>query len=392
MIYIQTDAPINPGNSGGPLVDADGQRRRHQHLDPHAVGRQRGHRLRRAEQHRPQLVDKGHVTRGRLGVAIQEVDAALGRALGLESGTGALVSAVEAGGPAEAAGLRDGDVVVGVEGKPIARAHDLPRTIAKYAPGTKVTLDVVREAKRIAVAATLDELRNPGGRKAPADEGRSGGRLGVAIEDDAHESGARIVDVAPGSAASTAELRPGDVIVELAGKRIERASDLPKVVAELQSGKAVVAKVRRDGQTRYVERRARVRWTARTTSSGGREPARPTRRTAPGVAPPRARFAPVDGRRGPYCRTLSTRIRCRGFLPACGSATCHSLSRPSPGRSPLRVPLGLGLAVAAHTAETHGGHLSLSDRGPGATFVLDLPRGHSARVNPGPQPVDRHQS
>src|SRR5439155_1053401 len=93
----------------------------------------------------PQLLSTGHVERGRAGIAIQSVTWPLAKALGLEQPRGALVAEVEKGGPADRAGLKSGDVVVAVDGRRVDKADDLPRSIAPHAPGTTVTLTVVRD-------------------------------------------------------------------------------------------------------------------------------------------------------------------------------------------------------------------------------------------------------
>lgn len=250
--FIQTDASINPGNSGGPLFDTRGRVVGiNTAINPEGKGIGFAIPVDALKDVLPQLMDKGFVTRGKLGVAIQEVDGTLAKALGLEAPKGALVAGVEKGGPADHAGLKAGDVIVSVDGTPIARSQELPRTIARHAPGTKVNLDVVREAKHLTIAATLEELKEK--RAAVDDEpgSETRGRLGIAVMND-EEGGVRVTQVAPKSAASAAGLRAGDVIVELDGKKIDDASDLKKRLSEIPSGKAVLAKVRRGEEIRWI--------------------------------------------------------------------------------------------------------------------------------------------
>ncbi len=199
----------------------------------------------------PQLSTKGYVTRGRLGVAIQEVDGTLAKALKLDKAQGALVGDVEKGGPAAKAGLKSGDVITMVDGKAIRRSHELPREIARRAPGSTVKLGVVRAGKEQIVEATLDKLEDPAVAEAESSPGSSKGRLGVAVAND-EKGGAVVTRVLPNSPAAAAKLRPGDVIVEVAGKTIGSASDLPDTLSSIPKGSAVVMKVRRGQHERWV--------------------------------------------------------------------------------------------------------------------------------------------
>jgi serine protease Do len=159
--FIQTDASINPGNSGGPLFDSRG----------HVIGMNTaivpagqgiGFAIPSDELKSVlrQLVATGHVERGRLGAQIQDVDEKRAKSLGLPSTRGAFVGEVEKGGPAERAGLKNGDVIVGVDSIDIPHAHDLPRTIAKNPPGTRVTLKVRRGGQELSLPVTLDKLED----------------------------------------------------------------------------------------------------------------------------------------------------------------------------------------------------------------------------------------
>jgi len=249
--FIQTDASINPGNSGGPLFDVRGRVVGiNTAINPEGKGIGFAIPVDALKDVLPQLVEKGFVTRGKLGVAIQEVDGTLAKALGLEGAKGALVAGVEKDGPGQHAGLKPGDVIVSVDGTKIDRSQELPRTIARHAPGSKVSLDVVRDGKHQTLTATLEELKE---KHVALDEPGSPtrGRLGVGVADD-DEGGARITHVAPKSAASAAGLHPGDVIVEIDGKKIEDAVDLKKRMGEIEGGKAVVAKVRRGDAVRWI--------------------------------------------------------------------------------------------------------------------------------------------
>jgi serine protease Do len=171
--FIQTDASINPGNSGGPLFNAKGE----------VVGINTAIRAGASgigfaipidvlRDVLPQLKETGRVTRGKLGLVFQPVTADLAKALGLDAPRGALITDLEPGGPAVRAGLRSGDLVLAVNGAPVQHAEDLPRNVAKNAPGATVKLSVVRGRAPLEIAAKLDSLEEAPARdpkRAPVD-------------------------------------------------------------------------------------------------------------------------------------------------------------------------------------------------------------------------------
>lgn len=252
--FIQTDASINPGNSGGPLFDTRGEVVGiNTAINPEAQGIGFAIPVDALKEALPQLVAKGHVDRGRLGVLVQHVDAPLAKAMGLADAKGALVGEVEKGGPADKAGLQAGDLIVAVDDQSIVRSEDLPRTIAKHAPGEKVALEVVRDKKEKVIDVTLDALKDKAEKAVDDVESETAhpsGRMGVAIA-DAPEGGALVHAVEPLSPAD-GELLPGDVIVEVDGAKIADAKALSKKVKEAPAGKALLLKVERDSRTRWV--------------------------------------------------------------------------------------------------------------------------------------------
>ncbi len=164
--FIQTDASINPGNSGGPLFDLKGQVIGiNTAINPEAQGIGFAIPIDALKDVLPQLLSTGRVQRGRLGVVIQPVDPAIAKALGLPRTAGALVRDIEPGSAGARAGLEPGEVVVAVDGTPIEQGHELPRLIARHAPGSKVTLEVVGRKGRRTVTAVLDELKDEPERK-----------------------------------------------------------------------------------------------------------------------------------------------------------------------------------------------------------------------------------
>lgn len=166
--FVQTDASINPGNSGGPLFDLQGRVIGiNTAINPAGQGIGFATPIDALKEVLPQLLTTGKVERGRLGAAIQTVDPAMAKALGMPKPTGALVSAVQAGSPAARAGLVPGDVILRVDGQPIEDAHELPRAIARRRPGTKVTLHVRGQRGERTVDVVLDKLEEEPGARRP---------------------------------------------------------------------------------------------------------------------------------------------------------------------------------------------------------------------------------
>jgi serine protease Do len=162
--FIQTDASINPGNSGGPLFDLRGQV---VGISTAIVAQGRGigfaipiDEVKRAL---PQLIATGRIARGRMGVTIQGMDDTLAKSLGLDRAEGALVQDVQPGGPAAQGGVRPGDVILTVDGQPVAQPFDLPRLISEHSPGTRVKLTVFRDGHKRDLFVTLGAMRPPEG-------------------------------------------------------------------------------------------------------------------------------------------------------------------------------------------------------------------------------------
>src|SRR5206468_3900087 len=163
--FIQTDASINPGNSGGPLINAQGQA---VGINAAIFSRSGGSvgigfaiPTNLAKPVLTQLAAAGHVVRGYLGVTIQRVTADLAKSFGLPGAHGALVASVAEGGPAKAAGLRPGDVIVEYDGRSLERSDELPRLVAETPLGREVPLTVARDGKTLTLRATIAKLAEP---------------------------------------------------------------------------------------------------------------------------------------------------------------------------------------------------------------------------------------
>jgi serine protease Do len=252
--FIQTDASINPGNSGGPLFDLRGQVVG-MNTAISANGQGIGFAI-PADAIRavlPQLIEHGHVRRGRLGAVIQGVDEPLAKAMGLANTHGALVGDVETGGPAAAAGLRSGDVIVAVNGAPVAHAHDLPRMIGTFAPGARVTLEARRGGSTVNIPVTLAEIQEEKptqGPKAQHQQQPATGAFGLDLG-DVQGKGALVRRIAPTSPALGA-LASGDIIVEVEHQPVRSAAEARAKMQGAPGNKPILLRVEHDGSTRWV--------------------------------------------------------------------------------------------------------------------------------------------
>ncbi|MBI4414471.1 MAG: PDZ domain-containing protein, partial [candidate division NC10 bacterium] len=209
-----------------------------------------------------QLRDQGRVTRAWLGVLIQPVTREAAGSLGLPDDRGALVSEVVAGSPAAAAGLKPGDVIVALDGKPVAEARDLPRLVAGRPVGSAVQVTFLRDGKRQTVRLTLGEL--PEERVAVRSEKE--GELGLTIRDLTPEEarqqglsageGVAITAVDPGTEAERAGLRQGDRILEVNRKPVASAAEVREALTEAGRGGAILLLVRRGERTLFAALKA----------------------------------------------------------------------------------------------------------------------------------------
>ena len=254
--FIQTDASINPGNSGGPLFNLKGEVVGiNTAINPNGQGIGFAIPVDALKEVLDPLISKGHVDRGYLGVMIQPVDAALGKALGLEGAKGALVAEVVPGGAADRAGVKSGDVIVGVDGASVRSSDDLPRIVARHAPGSHAKLEIVRGTNRQTIDVALDELKDE-----PADGQKSPGRpgtnapagLGIEVGESPNRKGEVVVGrVAPGSPAD-GQLAPGDVILEVNRAPVQKPEDVVTRTKSTPPGSPVLFKIRREGKSRYI--------------------------------------------------------------------------------------------------------------------------------------------
>ncbi|RKP49064.1 DegQ family serine endoprotease [Trinickia fusca] len=257
--FIQTDVPVNPGNSGGPLFNLQGQVIGINSMIYSQTGGFQGLSfaipIDEAIRVKDELVKTGHVSRGRLGVAVQGVNQTLADSFGLQKPSGALVSSVDPGGPAAKAGLQAGDVILAVNGTPVNDSTDLPSQIANMKPGSKATLDVWRDKGKRQLSVTLGAMTDA----KVADRGTPNGdpgRLGVAVRPltPQERSGTSLshgllVQRSSGPAAS-AGIQPGDVILAVNGHAVSSPDQLKEIIAK--AGNSVALLIQRDNAQIFV--------------------------------------------------------------------------------------------------------------------------------------------
>ncbi len=234
--FIQTDVPINPGNSGGPLFNMRGEVIG---INSQIYSRSGGYMgvsfsipIDVAMQVGQQLQTSGHVTRGKLGVVIQNVSQGLADSFGLPQPEGALVSSVEKGGPAEHAGVEPGDVILKLNGQPLKDSTELPVQIASIAPGTNVQLEVWRNHASRTIDVKLGAMEDKRTASAGSGQQNDGGKLGLAVrplspqeQQQGNVKGGLVVERSSGPAAE-AGIQPGDVVLAANGSPINSAVDL----------------------------------------------------------------------------------------------------------------------------------------------------------------------
>ena len=263
--FIQTDVAINPGNSGGPLFNLQGEVIG---INSQIFTRSGGFMglsfaipIDVAMDVANQLRTDGKVSRGWLGVVIQEVNKDLAESFGLERPAGALVAQVLDGGPAAKGGLRVGDVILNLNDESIVMSADLPHLVGALKPGTKARLGIVRDGKRETLKIVIGALPEEG--EAIAASGgtteKSSNRLGVKVAELTAEQkrnldlpgGVVITEVLNGPAAMIG-LRPGDVISHLNNQAIDSVGTFSRVAEQLPKNRSVSMRVLRQGRASFI--------------------------------------------------------------------------------------------------------------------------------------------
>jgi serine protease Do len=264
--YIQTDVAINPGNSGGPLFNLKGEV---VGINSMIFSRSGGYMglafaipIDIAMNVANQIKDKGRVTRGRIGVQIQEVSKETAEAFGLAKPAGALVNSVEKGGPADKAGVEAGDIITKVDGREVKNSAELPRIITVVRPGSKVTLSIWRKGAARDIAVTVAEMKEdaPAAQKRPGSvpkEKAKPNRMGLVLSDLTDEqkkeleikNGVLIEDITGGVRGN---VQAGDVILAIVNRgqstEVRSAEQLNGVLAKLEKGASVTLRLKRGEQ------------------------------------------------------------------------------------------------------------------------------------------------
>jgi len=265
--FIQTDAAINPGNSGGALVNARGEL---VGINTAIFSQTGGYQgvgfavpASMAQPISESLAKTGKVVRGYLGVGIQEVTQDLAKPFGLKQTQGALVSDVNEDSPAEQAGIKQGDVIIGYQGSPVEDPVALQRNVTRTPVGTKATVKVARDGHEMDLAVTIGEQPETV-KIARAEQGSSEHPLaGVAVQELDRQTardlgltkktqGVVVTDVEPDSLASQAGLAPGDVIREINKQSVHSVKDYEKLTSNLKKDQQVLLLINRRGASLFL--------------------------------------------------------------------------------------------------------------------------------------------
>lgn len=258
--FLQTDAPINPGNSGGPLVNLKGEVIGiNTAIVPGGQGLGFAIPSNLAKSIVSQLREKGKVIRGWIGVSIQTVTPAIATSFGLKEPTGALVSDVLAGGPAERAGVKRGDIIISFAGHDVKGAADLPRLVAETAVGTEVPVAVLRNGKKEQLTVKVEELTE---QRLAAQSATPAQSFGMKLSDLTpavrkslglrHGGGVAVLGVTPGGLAEAAGIQAGDIIKEVNRQPVRNLADYNRLISGTPAGHPVLLLLKRGSASFFV--------------------------------------------------------------------------------------------------------------------------------------------
>ncbi len=270
--FIQTDAAINPGNSGGPLVNIKGEL---VGINTAIFSRTGGYQgigfavpSNMVKSVMTQLISEGKVTRGWLGVTIQNLTPELAQEFNLKKTTGALITDIFNGSPAEKAALKRGDIILEVNGKTVRNVESLRNMVSQSKAGSTIQLDILRDGKNLTVTVNVTEFPQDLAQADPGDTADDPHReektlAGLSVMDlsrdiakqlglSKNEKGVVIVKVEHYSAAEDAGLKKGDVIQEINKKRIKDINDFNKISPDIRSGDTVLLFINRSGNKFYI--------------------------------------------------------------------------------------------------------------------------------------------
>jgi serine protease Do len=266
--FIQTDAAINPGNSGGPLVNLDGEV---VGMNTAIFSRSGGYMgvgfaipINLASAIANQLIDAGAVTRGYLGITIQQLTPDLAESFNVDQGKGILVAQVSGDSPAEQAGLRQGDVILAYNDQPVSDVGSFRNQISMTPPGTRGQLSVLRNGRQETLTVTIGKLA--GEAKVAQGPAQSADVLGLTVQTLTPQlaeqlgatpgEGVAVTAVQHGSLAARAGIEPGTLILRVNSKDVHDAAGFRNAVSESSAEKRVLLLVRKDEMQRYIA----LRW------------------------------------------------------------------------------------------------------------------------------------
>ncbi len=254
--FIQTDASINPGNSGGPLLNIYGEVIGINTAIV-AAGQGIGFAIpvNMAKQVVTQLISKGNVSRGWLGVSIQSVTEEMANSFGLPKAQGALVNDVVPGGPAAQAGIMQGDVITGFAGSAVKDVRQLQRLVGETPIGKKVEVELFRDGKKLKVFVTTTPAESAQAQQRPSE--REAGLLGLSVEELGAEmrsrgvSGVVVSDLEPGGIAEESGIQRGDVIVSVNRRKVSNLAEYQRAMKDASKRGAVALLVKRGSASIY---------------------------------------------------------------------------------------------------------------------------------------------
>ncbi|KPJ61037.1 MAG: hypothetical protein AMJ46_03415 [Latescibacteria bacterium DG_63] len=263
--FIQTDAAINPGNSGGALVNLEGKVIG---INTAILSRSGGYQgvgfaipIEMAKKVMEDLVAKGKVVRGWMGVIIQNIDETMAQALGLDEATGVVVSEVTKESPADKGGLKQGDIILELEGKKVDDTVGLRNMVVETEPGTEVEVKILRDGKTKRITLTLGELSAETVASAETKE-KTVSKIGMSVQTLSpslaaklgyeNEKGVVVVEVKAGGAAQAAGIAEGDLIKEINREKVTNTSEYEEALAKSEPGEAALFLIRRESATLFV--------------------------------------------------------------------------------------------------------------------------------------------
>lgn len=262
--FIQTDVAVNPGNSGGPLFNMKGEV---VGMNSQIISRSGGYMglsfaipIDVAMDVAEQLKTNGSVSRGRLGVVVQQITPDLAEAFGLKKAEGALVADVEEGGPADKAGVKASDIILRYNGKPVTSSVDLPRMVGATKPGSRASLSVWRKKAMHELTVTVGEIKDEQVAAATSEKSSKSNRAGLTVSALTAEQ-KKILKIASGllvenatGPASRAGIQEGDIILAVNNQEVNSAEELAQLLNDPQRKSAALL-VKRQDEAHYVSLR-----------------------------------------------------------------------------------------------------------------------------------------